>query len=60
MKFVFGNFMVASSLEIANKIAYHPNNTKRFKVVTKEGDIVDPSGTITGGYSNEKNLILPK
>jgi len=29
-------------------------------VVTKEGDIVDPSGTITGGYINEKLAIMPK
>jgi structural maintenance of chromosome 2 len=26
MKFVFGNFMIASSMEIATKIAYHPSN----------------------------------
>lgn len=53
INFVFGTFFVASNMEIANKIAYHPLN--RFnKVVTKDGDIVDPSGTITGGYINEK------
>lgn len=60
MKFVFGNFLVASNMEIANKIAYHTQNKQKLKVVTKDGDIVDPSGTITGGYSNEKNLTLPR
>ncbi|CAD8056014.1 unnamed protein product [Paramecium primaurelia] len=60
MKFVFGNFIIASSMDIARKIAYHPSNVQKCKVVTRDGDIVDPSGTLTGGYTNEKAQLLPK
>ena len=41
-------------MDIARKIAYHPSNTQKFKVVTRDGDIVDPAGTLTGGYTNER------
>jgi structural maintenance of chromosome 2 len=60
MSFVFGNFFVASSIEIAQAVAYHATNTQRCKVVTRDGDTIDPSGTITGGYYNDKNQILPR
>jgi chromosome segregation ATPase len=47
-------------LEIAQAVAYHSSNRQKFKVVSKDGDIVDPSGTITGGYINDRNQLLPK
>jgi structural maintenance of chromosome 2 len=35
-------------MELARKIAFDPEI--RIRCVTLEGDIVDPSGTLTGGY----------
>lgn len=58
--FVFGSFFIASSSEIAKKIAYNTDRSLSIKCVTVEGDILDPSGTLTGGYINQDNLILPK
>lgn len=40
------NTLVASDLQEAKKVAY---GTKRFKVVTLDGKVVDTSGTMSGG-----------
>lgn len=50
MIFVFGNFIVCSSQNIAKAISFHRNVRLRMKCVTLEGDIMDPSGTLQGGY----------
>jgi chromosome segregation ATPase len=47
-------------MEIAQLVAYHPSNRQKMRVVTVEGDIVDPSGTITGGYQSNTSQYLPK
>lgn len=50
--FVFGGFLITSSSEIAKRIAYNNDRSMCMKCVTLEGDILDPSGTLTGGYIN--------
>ena len=54
--FVFGNFFVCETKEIAEKIAYD----KRFKriAVTLEGDVFNPNGTLSGGESSHKPSTL--
>ena len=52
MKFVFGGTFVCSSTEIAKKVAFDPFIKRRCKCVNLEGDILDPKGTLFGGYFN--------
>lgn len=53
---IFGKAFVCSSLEIAKKIAFDPQ--VRVRCVTMEGDVVDPNGTLAGGYVEQKNQLL--
>lgn len=55
-----GNFVVCSNGEIARKIAFHSNRNLRIKCVTYDGDIIDPSGTLTGGFYSANNFLLTK
>lgn len=50
MLFVFGNFMICSSVSIAKAISNNPVRNLRFKCVTIEGDIYDTQGILSGGY----------
>ena len=59
IKYVFSNFMICSTPEIAQKIAYNPNRHLSCKCVTYDGDIYE-QGTLSGGYMNMSNLILPQ
>lgn len=58
MKFVFGPYMVCDTPETAKQITFHPN--VRVKTVTKEGDLYDPAGTITGGSAPKGGNLLMK
>ena len=58
MKFVFGPYMVCDTPETAKQITFHPN--VRVKTVTKEGDLYDPAGTITGGSAPRGGNLLMK
>ena len=58
--FGLGGFVVRSSNEIAKKIAFNPNRNLRIKCVTFDGDIIDPAGTLTGGYYSANNFVLGK
>ena len=58
MRFVFGNIFVCSTSEVASKIAFADNI--RVKCVNLDGDIFDPSGTLTGGSSVRGESILKK
>lgn len=58
IKYVFSNFMICSTSEIAQKIAYNPNRQLSCKCVTYDGDVYE-QGTLSGGYMNMKNMILP-
>ena len=46
-----GNTLVTETLDIANKIAYGGNSTggAKYRVVTLTGQIIDKSGTMSGG-----------
>ena len=56
MQFIFGNTLICNTSEIAKKLAYHPNI--RTKCVNLEGDIYDPSGSLTGGSNIRQDSIL--
>ncbi len=49
MKFVFGRTLVCKDMESANKITFDRNVYSRS--VTLDGDVADPSGTMSGGSS---------
>lgn len=55
-----GAFVVCSTTEVARKIAFHPNRNLRVKCVTYEGDIIDPAGTLTGGFYAANSFMLGK
>mmetsp|Transcript_32329 Transcript_32329/g.89323 ORF Transcript_32329/g.89323 Transcript_32329/m.89323 type:complete len:1202 (-) Transcript_32329:120-3725(-) len=56
MKYVFGGYIVCDTPETAKQVTFHPN--VRVRTVTKEGDMYDPSGTITGGSAPKGGNIL--
>ena len=47
MEFIFGSTLVATNLEVANKLAFSREVGKY--TVTLEGDTVNPSGALSGG-----------
>ena len=54
-----GNTLVASDLDQANRIAY--NGSRRWRVVTLTGQLIDTSGTMSGGGSQvAKGLMSSK
>jgi chromosome segregation protein len=53
---LLGNVIVAESLEDANRIA--AKGQYRFRVVTLEGDVVNPGGSMTGGSQGKKTTSL--
>ena len=56
MQNLLGNVIIMKDLSSANRISKVINN--KYKIVTLEGDIVNPGGSITGGSSKNKNSIL--
>lgn len=46
MDAAFGRVLVVNNLEVANAIC----KQCKIKCVTMEGDVVDPSGTVSGGW----------
>jgi structural maintenance of chromosome 2 len=58
MKYVFGGFLVCDTPETAKQVTFHPN--VRVRSVTKDGDLYDPAGTITGGSAPKGGNILLK
>lgn len=50
IEFVFGSSLIVDGMDAANKIC----DATKTRVVTEEGDVYDPSGTISGG--SNKNL----
>ncbi len=53
---LLGNMIVVTDLKVANKIARILGYSKR--IVTLDGDIVNPGGSMTGGSTNKKNIGL--
>lgn len=53
---LLGNVILAESLEVANRIAARVQY--RYRVVTLEGDVVNPGGSMTGGSQQKKTTSL--
>jgi chromosome segregation protein len=53
---LLGNVIIASQLEVANRIA--SKIQYRYRVVTLEGDVVNPGGSMTGGSQQKKTTSL--
>merc|ERR1712232_685328 len=58
MKYVFGGSLVCDTPETAKQVTFHPQ--VRVRSVTKDGDLYDPSGTLTGGSAPKGGNILAK
>merc|ERR1719382_1197864 len=56
MKYVFGGYLVCDTPETAKQVTFHPN--VRVRTVTKDGDLYDPAGTITGGSAPKGGNLL--
>lgn len=53
---LLGNVIVAKDLKGANELAKHLQY--RYRIVTLEGDVVNPGGSMTGGGSKQKTSSL--
>ena len=56
MEYVFGNTLIAADASTAKKVTFDPS--VRLKSVTLEGDVYDPSGTLSGGSAAQGNGVL--
>jgi structural maintenance of chromosome 2 len=56
IEFVFGDTLICDTADIANKVTFHPQVMT--KSVTVEGDVYDPSGTMTGGSAPAGQRVL--
>ena len=56
MEYVFGSTLVCEDAETAKKVTFDP--AVRLKSVTLEGDVYDPSGTLSGGSSPSSSGVL--
>ena len=56
MEYVFGNTLVAADAATAKKVTFDPS--VRLKSVTVEGDVYDPSGTLSGGSAAQGSGVL--
>lgn len=58
MEFVFGNTLVCPDSQTANLVTFHKEI--RMRSVTLEGDVYDPSGTLSGGSKSSSGGVLVK
>ena len=56
MEYVFGSTLVCEDADSAKRVTFDP--AVRMKSVTLEGDVYDPSGTLSGGSSPQSSGIL--
>lgn len=56
MDYVFGSTLVCEDAETAKRVTFDP--AVRIKSVTLEGDVYDPSGTLSGGSSPSSSGML--
>mgnify|MGYP001287878060 CR=1 FL=1 len=56
IEFVFGDTLICDTADVANRVTFHPSVMT--KSVTVEGDVYDPSGTMTGGSAPSGNRVL--
>lgn len=55
MEYVFGNILVCETMKCAKAVTF--NKSIKMKSVTKEGDLLNPMGTMTGGSSNSREIL---
>lgn len=56
MDYVFGSTLVCEDADTAKRVTFDPS--VRLKSVTLEGDVYDPSGTLSGGSSPNSSGVL--
>ena len=56
MEYVFGTTLICQDAETAKRVTFDPS--VRMKSVTLEGDVYDPSGTLSGGSSPNSSGVL--
>jgi structural maintenance of chromosome 2 len=56
MEYVFGSTFICADADTAKLVTFNP--AVRMRCVTTEGDVYDPSGTLSGGSSARSNGIL--
>ena len=56
MDFVFGSTLVCEDAETAKRVTFDP--AVRLKSVTLDGDVYDPSGTLSGGSAPNSSGVL--
>ncbi|KAF2705707.1 RecF/RecN/SMC protein [Pleomassaria siparia CBS 279.74] len=56
MEYVFGSTLVCEDAETAKRVTFDP--AVRMKSVTFEGDVYDPSGTLSGGSAPQSSGVL--
>jgi len=56
MEYVFGSTLVCADAETAKRVTFDP--AVRMKSVTLEGDVYDPSGTLSGGSAPQSSGVL--
>ncbi|KEG14016.1 structural maintenance of chromosome (SMC) [Trypanosoma grayi] len=55
-EFVYGQFLVCSSLALAQELAYNP--AVRCKAVSLDGEVAEPNGLMTGGSTQQLRDIF--
>lgn len=58
MRYVFGHTLLCDSAATAKRVTFHRDVEARS--VTKEGDLYDPTGTLTGGSNSSSGDTLTK
>jgi structural maintenance of chromosome 2 len=58
MAYVFGDVLICDDAEVAKAVTFHPQINLRS--VTVNGDVYDPSGTISGGSAPSSSGLLIK
>jgi structural maintenance of chromosome 2 len=56
MNYVFGSTLICQDAQVAKTVTFDPS--VRLKSVTLEGDVYDPSGTLSGGSSPNSSGVL--
>ncbi|KAK4052017.1 Structural maintenance of chromosomes protein 2 [Microbotryomycetes sp. JL221] len=58
MEYVFGNTLICPDAQTANLVTFHKEI--RMRSVTLQGDVYDPSGTLSGGSKSSGSGVLVK
>ncbi|KAL2872352.1 condensin subunit SMC2 [Aspergillus lucknowensis] len=56
MNYVFGNTLISNDADTAKRVTFDPS--VRIKSVTLDGDVYDPSGTLSGGSAPNSSGVL--